>query len=321
MMKEIEKHLGSVFKALRKKKNLTLKDVSGDSIDLPAQDHICSEQTLMRFENKGMTPSLEKLGKLTNKLGLDIQDFFDMAEGDARAKFESDFLAIKDVAHSKDYARAAEMLAELRARPYCDMDKSRQAQAILLMEGILLSDESQAIRTFYDALRRTVSPKLFDAKGEIVCDMVGECISTENEFQLVRSIAANLGWVGERDAGIALLKAMIDVLVDKGTRYDIVKGILPVTLSNICYQLIEEDMWDDVIEMADKGIDFCKQIVDFKFRGGFYSDKGQALLAIGKTESAISYFKKAMDTYDRNDNDRAKEVLKKSLLAKKICLD
>ena len=288
-------HEGSVFKRIRLSKGLTQKDIA--CYDTPADPYyICTEDTIRKFENSGNIGK-DKLAKLLHRVGYTRREFYDVVEGVELEQFKSDFVTIKVLASKGDWDSIPPLLAALKVQPYTQLGYKQVAQSIGFMDGVLTYGKDKnyalALELFHDTLSLTVSGKLFDEKGQLVCNIISKHVRTAIEFHIVKAIAIVKYFLKQTNIAIDIYQAIIDCLTKSKVDPDIAKEIMPSTFLNLAIALFDLERWEDMLNTTETGITFCKKNQSFNALPGLHWNKGRAYFHLGDKVNAKKYFTSA----------------------------
>ena len=307
--------LGSIFKTLREGKKLTLAQLSGEGTDFK----ICSAKTITRLEQNGRIPNSGILHKLLSVLDVTVEEFEAMAFGGNMKKFNDDFVRIWAVGYDSNYDKMDEMLKTLRKQVYCDESIPTISQAIQLCKGTLLYEASKKLQAasvvLTNALKAT-APNVVNNDNNLCLNKIRKQTFSMNEYRIIKTLACIMDDLGERSGAIKLFDTIITSLEREATSYEMRKKLLPTSYFNLSNMLLEDRLYLQALEVAERGLNFCFETKEYKEDGKLHWNKGRAYHGLNDLEQSNLFFQKSHDIFvSRNDTSTAQR-LKETALTK-----
>ncbi|MCF6092534.1 helix-turn-helix domain-containing protein [Microaerobacter geothermalis] len=109
-----------------------------ESLGLTQEDlslGICTQSQLSRIEKGGSIPSVEITFQLAQRLIIDLDEVFQMAENPKKEEVMSAFNEIRKAVQNRDYSQVEKILKGIRNNPL--FLKIREGQFIICHEGII----------------------------------------------------------------------------------------------------------------------------------------------------------------------------------------
>jgi len=290
------KRIGAALKKLRKEKNLSQKAITKAN----TLEEICSIKTLQRIESGKTMPHQHTLNALLIMLNISYEEFIALVHDGGMSQFNEDFERIWDAGIAHKFEEEAVLLAELKTKDYCDTTNPVIAQAVLLIEGILLrrldKNHVKSLQTFYSALVLT-KPKIFVSPNTLDCEKIANQTFSVNEYHVMKVIAIVHVALGKLDIAAQIYRALVSSLENSKTSYNVRKKVLPGIYYNFSNTLIRLDIFEEVLTVTEKGLDFCQQANIHTLTGSLLANKASALFHFGQLEEATFFFRKAHQTH------------------------
>ena len=303
MSKQAKQTPGGILRALRKGKGLTQLQLCQD---------ICSERTLRDIEKDIILPSKEVLELLLKECGSSLEEYNKQVYGIDTSRFESDFAKLWDILYDKNYKAFATGVEVLKNAPYYTMTIPTTRQAMLLLEAAAQSSDRlkhhQTLKMLAEALGLTKGHLL--GKGNWLDNKaVATSILTMNEGRIIKLMAFVLSDSDLKKA-INISLALIESLEDSNAFYHVCKKLLPSTYFNTSDMLIDDEQYENALDLAEDGISYSMRVNEFKFLAKLYTNKGEALCKLGDFKQGKEAFAGACRAARLYQNKKTEESIR-----------
>lgn len=313
MQKEKTNKVGSLIKKLREEKKLSQLELA----ELLPGGYICTREHLGRIERGEKEPTPHIINKLIAALGLSDAEFYNMLHGTDMTKFENDFSQIWITGFKGDWQTSEKMLHELKSKDYCNMQVPAIAQAILLCEATILSGlhkrYKEAIDTLHRALQKTIAKDLF-INGKPDYKFIRQHSFSINEYRILKHYEAMKIRTNKLTEAIDISKAIIASLENEETDFITQRKLLPTSYHNLSTSLIKTNVYEEALELAEKGIKLCHKIKKFSTLGHHQYNVAAALHGMGNIEQARLMFQQSYDTHINQGDYETAESERKEMM-------
>lgn len=258
------------------------------------------------------------LNQLLAVMGVNPLDFAHMLDEQSMLSFQNDFSEIWDLCFEKQYEEAILLLEILKAKPYCNSTNPITAQALLLFDGLLLlnveKDFPECLNVLYKAIHIT-SPIIMK-NGELNLEFISDHAFTLNEYRIIKSIALAVYCIGNSHVEIDILDALRKSLCNKKVDVEIRNRLLPNIYYNHSEGLIRKNNYKDALGICEKGVQFCKQIKNFKILPYLLYNRAKAFYMTGSKVQAETGFTRSHDAFFVHGDEETATRIKKIVAEK-----
>lgn len=275
--------VGKVIKELRNSLNISQKELSKG---------ICSQAQISHIEN-GETPYSDTLYKLANRLGVDMNYFFDVAVTPRLDYVQNSFQLIRSYVRNYRYEELEEVVnAELKNPLF---KKPRHRQFLLWHKGMALyylnNDVDLALRTLKEALY--LESNLF---------------ITEQQLEIMTTIGNIYNEIKDYNQAIGTYRECENMI--KNHLQKVNPTIEIKLLYNYTMVLSKALRDDEAIPVCEKGIAWCKKEREFSFFGQLYYQLGWSYWKTERHLDGIECMEKAYTILELIDNTKNLEKIK-----------
>lgn len=271
--------IGATIKKLRKMSGLSQRDLA---------HNICSQAQISKLEQNNEIPSAITLFKIAQRLGVDMNYFFDIQETPRLDYVNDTKELVRQLIRERNYLKIREVINGEKRNPLFQENKNKQF--ILWHEAIcnhyLENKSEESISLLQDALSLTNSNN--------------KRYYSENEIEILNSIA-----IIQKDMG--LFKEAEDNFKEglrgiKLTTYKSNNQIRVRLLYGLSKLLTDLGRYIESLEYCREGIQICKRHEILYLLGELYYQYGENCAKLGDFQSAEISFEKSIKTFDIQDN-------------------
>lgn len=281
-------NIGAQIKNLRKMAGLSQAELALG---------ICSQAQLSKIENKREVPSAEILYKLSRRLGVDMNYFFEISET-PRLDYVIQFKElVSKLKRERNYEELLEVIQYEKNNPLFNSKENQQF--LLWHEAIckhyLHNKSKEAIKLLVKALNFTHLEK--------------QTYYTENEIEILNSISIiqkDLKLYKESEYNF---KQCLEAL--KYTPKINNKLIKIRVLYGLSKLLTDLERFCESIEYCNEGIKICKQLETMYLFGEITYQLGENYAKLGDVIKANNAFEKSIQIFTLQDNDKFIRLVKK----------
>ncbi|UCZ54171.1 helix-turn-helix transcriptional regulator [Bacillus shivajii] len=276
--------VGNVIRMLRTANNFSQSDIA---------DGICTLSEISQIEDNIKSPDSNTLHLLANRLGVDMNFFFEELESPKIHYAEDTIYLIRKFVEEKKYEEVGQVIENERHNPI--FHKPRFKQVILWHEALVVNyvkgDFKTALKLLYQALNM-YQPSIH---------------YTETQIQILVSLG-NL--YGENDhhakAQSYYEKAILNY--EKLTKLECPKIFLRI-LYNLTLTFIREHKYEDALSRCEQGLQLCKETKSLYLLGEFHYQMANIHWFTGRLEEANKEMTIAATIFDYTDNIQYKKFV------------
>lgn len=267
--------IGHVIRGLRKSLNLSQQQLA---------EGICTQAQISKIENSNEIPSSLILYKLSRKLGVDMNYFFEIAETPRLDYVRDVYKMMRFFIRERDYESVSHIVKQEKRNPLFRSVNHRQF--FLWHEGIcdfyLNKDLTSAVAKIKDALSLTYSNS--------------RVLMKEREIEIGNSLAILYKEQGKYEQSLGLYNKLIDSmkalddLKDETIQLRIYYGIAKAHTDLGNYQ--------KSLVYCQKGIQKALKMETMYLLGELYFQSGSNYYRMGDAESGAPYIKKCLTIFN-----------------------
>lgn len=271
--------IGQTIKNLRKIAGLSQRELAKD---------ICSQAQISKIETNDELPSSYILNKLTKRLGVDLNYFFEIQET-PRFDYVMDIKAqIRELIRERDYQKISEIISNEKENLLFQSTENKQF--LLWHEAICIhyleNGSSKALEQLHKALNLTYTHnKKFYQENEI--EILNSMAIVQKDLQRYEEAEQNFR------EGLRLLN-YIPKLNNKLIKIRLIYG-----LSKLLTKL---ERYHESIDYCNEGILLCKKNETLYLFGELQYQLGSNLAELGDYKGAELHYNKAINIFDLQDN-------------------
>ncbi|TYR80904.1 helix-turn-helix domain-containing protein [Priestia megaterium] len=284
-----EYRIGSVMRELRKMAGLTQQELSKD---------ICTQAQISKIENGEEYPSSITLYKISKRLGVDVNYFFDTVESPRLDYVDAVKSLIRQYIRQRDYESIDHIIRKEKKSPLFQNPVNKQFLA--WHEGICMyhlnKNKEQALEKLYEAIDYTRQSKTFYKEREIeILNSIAIIYHEEKQFQesaeLYKQALKHLNslpQVRQENIKIRILYGLSKTLADM-------------------------DQYEESITYSSRGIDLCISNESMYLFGELHYQTGESLIKLGKIEAGKDYLEKSVMIFNLQRNDKFVDLVKSEI--------
>lgn len=270
--------IGSAIKSLRKMARLSQEELSRD---------ICSQAQLSKIENKNENPSATVLYKLSKKLGVDMNYFFEITETPRLDYLKEVKELIEECKRERDYQRLRKILKAEMLNPI--FQSSEKQQYLLWHEAICIHYLDQESDKATSLLHHALS--LFDHPRKK--------FYRETELEILNSMAIIKKDQKQYEEAEKLFRQCLNTIKFAPISNKILKIRL---LYGFAKLLTDIGKYEESKELCFIGVALCKKSEVFYLFGELQYQLGSNYARIGERNNANDAFDKAIKIFEVQDN-------------------
>lgn len=288
--------LGIEIKNLRKFRGFSQKELSRG---------ICSQAQISKIEKGDVYPLAPTLYELSNRLGVDINYFFERTLVERIDYVQEVYLQVRNAIKEYDYQKVEEIVRIERRNPLYHQNLEFK-QFIMWHNGIcqyhLYKDDESAVSFINEAFTLTFTGKYY----------------SEREIEIQNSKGVILLLSEEYTLAIALYNELIE-------QHKKLKHVLDHTVKirlfyNLAKALSYHNDIKESIAICNKGIEYCIDTNSMYLFGQLYFQIGYNYHLIGDQQEALPYFKKAHTIFDLQQQHNLKTHIEKEFLEQRLSM-
>jgi len=300
-------NISNLLKQLRSEKDLTQEQLAEK-----AHVHV---KTIRRIELEKSSPNVETLRLILHALGINESEFYAQLYNIDMRQFNSDFDEILDLNSTNNHQAANIKLDELKAKGYCNMAAPTIKQAILFCDAVELyylhKNYVSCFETCCEALQVTISNILSEDKI-VDYEKITTLVLTINEFRILNIMANASEQIGHQRQALEISSALLVSIENNTINYNIKKEVLPLAYTNFSHRLLNGKSYAEALEVVERGLEFSRNVKEFKFIGELLCHKGTALHFLGEDEQASKLLHQAHDTFIKNGDTEYADIMRES---------
>ncbi len=286
-----EYRIGSVMRDLRKMEGLTQQELSRD---------ICTQAQISKIENGEEYPSSITLYKISKRLGVDVNYFFDSVESPRLDYVDAVQSLIRQYIRQRDYDAIHNIIVKEKESPLFQNPLNKQF--LMWHEGICVyyihHNKEDALSKMYQAIELTKQSATFYKEREIeILNSIGIILYEEKEYEQAL------------DTYQTALKSLNELPQTKDENIKIrILNALAKTLGDM-------SNYDESLIYSNRGIDLCISNESMYLFGELHYQAGESLIKLGKIEQGKEYMEKSMTIFTLQRNERFVKLVEKELEA------
>ena len=289
-------HIGETIKKLREQRGMTQEKLAGP--------HMCRTH-IYKIEKGKVKPTKETLTTLVNRFGYSLEQFFELFFDEKEAKFQATLETIESHLKQKNLEEADTLLSQLEEDEdfmgkitYRQRTMSYKASLVIYKGG----EASKARKILMEAIKIHI-PK-FNEKD------ISEYWLTKDDVGIIVKLAASYGEEGQLDEAANLLYNLKSNF-DNQYRDSNLKGReYPSIIFNLTRYLTAAKRYEEVIELCDIGIKFCKNNSHMRLLPLIVLNKARSLYEIGDKETCKKLLRQAYYTLEMHERFEYVEYIK-----------
>ncbi|WP_377887271.1 helix-turn-helix domain-containing protein [Alkalihalobacillus sp. R86527] len=284
--------LGIEIKNLRKFRGFSQKELSRG---------ICSQAQISKIEKGDVYPLAPTLYELSNRLGVDINYFFERTLVERIDYVQEVYLQVRNAIKEYDYQRVEEIVRTEQRNPLYHQNLEFK-QFIMWHNGIchyhLYQEAQSAIALINEAFNLTFTDKYY----------------SEREIEILNSKGIVFLLSEEHTLAIALYTELIE-------QHSKLKRVRDHTVKirlyyNLAKALSYHNDIQRSISICNKGIAYCISTNSMYLFGQLYFQVGYNYHLKGAEKESLQYFKKAHSIFDLQQQHEFKAHIEKEFLTK-----
>lgn len=271
---------GEILKSLRTYKEMTLAEVA---------EGICTEEELLEFEREEKYPTIDQLYRISLKLNVELNHFFDIASTGTYNYAIAVTELIKKYKRERDYSAIQAIISKEQKNPLFKHTSFRQF--LNWHEGIctyyLNGDKEHSISLLYRALAMT-NP----ARKAL----------TEREIEILTSVAIIEKDCGNLEESVALFREALTNLAELPQVLD--SSIWLKILYGLAQALSKLKQFEESLIYSHKGIDNCLHEENMYLFGELHYQTGMNYFKLSRVDEGKEYFEKAVSIFKLQRNEK-----------------
>lgn len=274
------KKIGTAIKNLRKKAGLSQRELAHD---------ICTQAQISKIEKNNEIPSAFILYKIANRLGVDMNYFFEVNET-PRIDYVNDTKdIIRELKRERNYKRIFEIVKSEKENPL--FQKSKDKQFLYWHEAICIHYLENKPKEAIDLLKKALYLTYSNSKVYLI----------ENEIEILNSIAIIQKDMKLYEEAEKNFKVGLNVLKFRPKPNSLLKVRLLYGLSKLITEL---GRYDESLRYSKDGIRICKKKETLYLLGELLYQCGENSAKLGRIQKAEFYFDKAIQVFDIQENHK-----------------
>lgn len=266
--------IGHVIKSLRKSMDLSQQQLA---------EGICTQAQISKIENSNEIPSSLILYKLSRKLGVDMNTFFEIAETPRLDYVRDVYKMMRFFIRERDYLSVSQIVMQERNNPL--FQSIEHKQFLVWHEGIC---DFYLNKNLHSSIKKVTEALLMTYKNE-------RSLMKEREIEIANSLAILYKEQGKYSKVLELytklLRSMksIDVMKDDSIKLRIYYGI------GKSYTDMGE--YQTSLHFCEKGIKLAMKLETMYLLGELYFQCGSNYYRLGDEEAGSSHIKKCLTIF------------------------
>lgn len=270
--------IGRAIKSLRKMARLSQEELSRD---------ICSQAQLSKIENKNENPSATVLYKLSKKLGVDMNYFFEITETPRLDYLKEVKELIEECKRERDYQRLRKILKAEMLNPI--FQGSEKQQYLLWHEAICIHYLDQESDKAISQLQHALS----------LSDHPHNKFYRETELEILNSMAIIKKDQRQYEEAERLFRQCLKTIKFAPISNKILKIRL---LYGFAKLLTDIGKYEESKELCVEGVALCKRNEVLYLFGELQYQLGSNYARMGERNNAIEAFERATKIFEIQDN-------------------
>ncbi|KMK95942.1 helix-turn-helix domain-containing protein [Rossellomorea marisflavi] len=278
--------VGKKIKELRKNSGLSQEELS---------EGICTQAQISKIEKGLVFPYASTLYQISQKLGVDVNYFFDIGTTPRLDYVQEVFQQLQIMRRSLRFKEMMDIVRAEEVNPLFSQNK-KNLQLLLWHKGIYLYEvenkKDEAINTLNKAVH------IADMKGKVIQEREIEILLTIGAIYYREDINAALPLFEEIIRHVQLLPHLNDYTIKTRLYFNLAR-----TLTSL-ERLDESNIY------CDKAIKWCLQKDSIYLLGEIHYQKGYNLELINQPVKAKSYMEKALIVFELQQDDKYLNFIK-----------
>lgn len=281
-----QKNIGQCIRELRLYLHLSQKDLARD---------ICTQSLISQIELGEVAPSADILYQLANRMGIDINYFFDVSNCPRHDYLNEVIKQIRLQVRLRNYDRVYQLIQQEKENPVFQIKKNKQF--LLWHEGVclfyLFGETDHSLKLLHDALHtsETTGKNFSERQIEILNSIAIIHSETEQYTDAIKIYRKAL-------THFRLIPSQKDHSVEIRILYNYAKALTQV------------GDYTESLRLVDEGIKLCLKKEILSLLGELQYQKGKNLVELGDKEKAIDCFAKAMTIFELKQNKAFMNIVK-----------
>lgn len=280
---------GESLKNIRKRAGLSQKELAAG---------ICSQAQISKIEKDDEIPSAIILNKISKKLGVDMNYFFDIQQAHKIEYINNVKNEVSYLKKEKKYNQLHELIFKVKENPL--FQEGENLKFIIWHEAICIhyveKDSSKAVKLLRKGLE--LSPyENKDFYKEIDIQIINSLAILQKELGIVKESEENF------QKAFVLLKQ-----IPKLTDFTIELR----TIFGLAQLYTDTNRFKESLSLCQKGIAICKKLETLYLLGQLQYQTGENLAKMGKKTEAKNAFDKASLIFQLQDNPEYVRLIKEN---------
>ncbi|WP_088035907.1 helix-turn-helix domain-containing protein [Evansella clarkii] len=279
---------GEMIRLLRKTDGISQADLA---------EGICTQAEISRIERNITVPSADTLFRISERLGVDLNFFYEVRKTSRLNYIEDTFSLLRKFIEDKNYNEAAIILDAERQNPL--IRKPLYRQFFQWHEGLV---EFYVNNNFHKAVSILENAlKIYEP----------DIHPTETQLQIFISLGNIYGERGMFDEAFCCYEKCRSGY-QKLTRINNYQIQIRL-LYNMALTLNNADKIQEAAEVCQEGISLCKESRSFYLLGEFYYQYSYSSRLLGRSHMSIEYLRKSITIFEITGNDTSKALAEKEM--------
>ncbi|UTE73350.1 helix-turn-helix transcriptional regulator [Rossellomorea marisflavi] len=278
--------VGKKIKELRKNSGLSQEELS---------EGICTQAQISKIEKGLVFPYASTLYQISQKLGVDVNYFFDIGTTPRLDYVQEVFQQLQIMRRSLRFKEMMDIVRAEEVNPLFSQNK-KNLQLLLWHKGIYLYEVENKKEEAISTLNKAVH--IADMKGKVIQEREIEILLTIGAIYYREDINAALPLFEEIIRHVQLLPHLNDYTIKTRLYFNLAR-----TLTSL-ERLDESNIY------CDKAIKWCLQKDSIYLLGEIHYQKGYNLELINQPVKAKSYMEKALIVFELQQDDKYVNFIK-----------
>ncbi|UTR09121.1 helix-turn-helix transcriptional regulator [Evansella sp. LMS18] len=279
---------GEMIRLLRKTDGMSQADLA---------EGICTQAEISRIERNITVPSADTLFRISERLGVDLNFFFEVKKTSKLNYIEETFSLLRKFIEDKNYKEAALILDAERQNPL--MRKPPYWQFFQWHEGLVEFYVNNNFHKAVSLLEKAL--KIYEPDIHLTETQLQILISLGNIYGERRMFDEAFSCYEKCRSGYQKLTRIQNYQIQIRLLYN-----MALTLNNA-------DKIQEAAEVCQEGITLCRESRSFYLFGEFYYQYSYSSRCLGRTHMAIEYLKKAITIFEITGNETSKAFAEKEI--------
>jgi transcriptional regulator with XRE-family HTH domain len=270
-------NFGHAIKDLRIKVGLSQKELAAG---------ICTQAQISKIEKCNDIPSALLLNQIANKLGVDMNYFFEMQESHKVEYIKNSREYIRNLIRYRDYENLYTTVREEKKHPY--YQEKENLQFLLWHEAICMhyieNDSEKALEILNEAMLLTRNKQYY----------------TEQEIEMLNSIAIILRETQSYEESKKRFQEALEKIKEVPKISDPTVEIR--IIFGLAQLLTDIESFQESLQHCEKGISLCKELETLYLYGELLYQKGENLARMGQKNLASESFEHSIHIFELQNN-------------------